>query len=206
MTRCSFTWCINVDIDVWSRGLQEIKHRLHPTDVWTFHCTRSWFLSQTLLSLEMCMPTFYKVCPGPRRIPMPSTCSTRFVVKPEGVSIDFWLFLTKPVGVNENLGVERHQSEVNPRVNPQPVLFPAISWGDSPPEFQIPPPRKTPKIQKKTLKNASNLPPRYVFPPRTWSLELTLPPAPWTNRALSKCTWHTIHVYIIRKNRHWKLS
>ena len=41
-----------------------------------------------------------------------------------------------------------------------PVIFPAISWGDSPPpppESQIPP-RKTPKIQK-TLKNASNSPP-----------------------------------------------
>ena len=38
-----------------------------------------------------------------------------------------------------------------------------LSPGDPPPESQIPP-RKTPKIQK-ILKNASNLPPRYVFPP-----------------------------------------
>ena len=46
--------------------------------------------------------------------------------------------------------------------------------GGFPPESQIPP-RKTPKIQKKTLKNLSPPPPRYVFsPPRTWSLELTL--------------------------------
>ena len=53
------------------------------------------------------------------------------------------------------------------------VLFPAISWGT--PRIPLPPsPRKTPNIQK-TFKNASNLPPRYVFsPPRTWSLELTL--------------------------------
>ena len=52
--------------------------------------------------------------------------------------------------------------------------------GEFPPPPQNPkfPPRKTPKIQK-MLKNALNLPPRYVFPPppRTWSLELTLPDA-----------------------------
>ena len=52
-----------------------------------------------------------------------------------------------------------------------PVLFLAIAWGDSP-RIPIPPaPEKHPKY-KKTLKNASNLPPRYVSP-RTWSLEIT---------------------------------
>ena len=53
-----------------------------------------------------------------------------------------------------------------------------LSPGGIPPlQSQIPPPRKTPKIQK-TLKNASNLPPpppdMCFPPPRTWSLELTL--------------------------------
>ena len=45
-----------------------------------------------------------------------------------------------------------------------------------PPRIPNSPPEKHPKY-KKTLKNVSNLPPRYVFPPpppRTWSLELTL--------------------------------
>ena len=44
------------------------------------------------------------------------------------------------------------------------VLFPAISWGggDFPPESQIPP-EKHPKY-KKTLKNASNLPPDMCSP------------------------------------------
>ena len=44
--------------------------------------------------------------------------------------------------------------------------------GGFPPESQIPPQKNTQNT--KTLKNASNLPPRYVFPPRTWSLALTL--------------------------------
>ena len=39
-----------------------------------------------------------------------SVCSARFVVKPEGgQQCIFDVFLTKPVGVNKNLGVERHQ-------------------------------------------------------------------------------------------------
>ena len=38
--------------------------------------------------------------------------STRFVAKPEGVSN---AFLTKPVGVNEKFGVERHQRGLNHR-------------------------------------------------------------------------------------------
>ena len=43
------------------------------------------------------------------------------------------------------------------------MLFPAISWGDSP---RIPnPPRKTPKIQKKTLKKRIKFTPQICVPP-----------------------------------------
>ena len=44
--------------------------------------------------------------------------STGFVVKPEGSAMYFNVFLTKPVGVNENLGVERHQRGINPLPSP----------------------------------------------------------------------------------------
>ena len=53
--------------------------------------------------------------------------STRFVVKPEGgQQCIFDVFLTKPVGVNENLGVERHQRGVkypNPPDKSSTVFF-----------------------------------------------------------------------------------
>ena len=42
-----------------------------------------------------------------------------------------------------------------------------------PPEFQIPPVRKTPKIQK-NIKKCIEFTPQICVPPRTWSLELTL--------------------------------
>ena len=56
-----------------------------------------------------------------------------------------------------------------------PVLFPAISWGDSP-RIPNPPPQKNTQNTKNIKKCIKfTPPPRYVFsPPRTWSLELTL--------------------------------
>ena len=72
-----------------------------------------------------------------------------------------------------------------------PVVFPDISWGDSPP----PPPN--PKSPKKNTQNTKNIKkcieftPQDMCFPRTWSLELTLPI--YTNgpsrivRCLSNC-------------------
>ena len=47
--------------------------------------------------------------------------STRFVVKPEGVSN---VFLIKPVGVNENLGVEETREEFKPSNKSSPAATP----------------------------------------------------------------------------------
>ena len=46
-----------------------------------------------------------------RKGPVPLS-STRFVVKPEGVSN---VFLPKPVGVNENLGLQNQREGLNPQ-------------------------------------------------------------------------------------------
>ena len=61
--------------------------------------------------------------------------------------------LTNILGIHEIQIVRVHKQ----------CYFQLSPGGEFPPESQIPP-RKTPKIQK-TLKNVSNLPPRYVFPP-----------------------------------------
>ena len=59
--------------------------------------------------------------------------SSRFVIKPEGgQQCIFGVFLTKAVGVNENLGVEKQEKPLNPPTNRalyEPYVFGLIKDG-----------------------------------------------------------------------------
>ena len=65
----------------------------------------------------------------------------------------------------------------HPWLRSHAVLFPAISWGggNSPPRIpNSPPPQKNTQNTKNVKKCIEFTPQICVFPPRTWSLELTL--------------------------------